>query len=63
MVAWWVARRAARRVWGGGCSGEQPYTGGRYFSYDSYCSYDSYLAKLAIVAILAVVAILAATLI
>ena len=34
-------RWAARRGVGGGCSGEQPYTGGRYFSYDSY---DSYLA-------------------
>lgn len=43
-------RSAARRGVGGGCSGEQPYTGGRYFSYDSYDSYDSYLAILAIVA-------------
>ncbi len=41
---------AAKRGVGGGCSGEQPYTGGRYFSYDSYDSYDSYLAILAIVA-------------
>lgn len=31
MVAWWVARRGV----GGGCSGEQPYTGGRYCSYYS----------------------------
>ena len=37
-------RWAAKRVWGGGCSGEQPYTGGRYFSYDSYDSYDSYFS-------------------
>lgn len=43
-------RWAARRGVGGGCSGEQPYTGGRYFSYDSY---DSYLAILAILAIVA----------
>lgn len=42
----WAARRGA----GGGCSGEQPYTGGRYCS---YYSYDSYLAILAILAIVA----------
>lgn len=35
---WWAARRGV----GGGCSGEQPYTGGRYDSYDSYFSYFSY---------------------
>lgn len=39
LVAWWVARRGV-----GGCSGEQPYTGGRYDSYDSYCSYFSYFS-------------------
>ena len=37
-------RWAVRRGVGGGCSGEQPYTGGRYFSYFSYDSYFSYFS-------------------
>lgn len=40
-------RWAARRGVGGGCSGEQPYTGGRYDSYDSYFSYFSYCSSVA----------------